>query len=97
MTAPEPAGALATDEVRIVAVDDGDPTPVNALLRDGWRLLACGVVERREMDAAGQVTSGARCTFILGRNRAEQVLAAATEVVEAAEAGAAGAGPPAAP
>ena len=97
MTAPEPAGALATDEVRIVAVDDGDPTPVNALLRDGWRLLACGVVERRRVAPDGQPASDARCTFILGRSRAEQVLAAATEVVQAAEAGAAGAEPPAAP
>lgn len=86
MTTASTEGAGA-DEVRIVAVDDGDPAPVNALLGEGWRLLAGGVVERRETDPVGRPTSGARCTFILGRSRAEQVLAAATEIVEAAEAG----------
>ena len=72
------------DEVRIVGVDDGDSAPVNALLAEGWRLLACGVSEQREVRGAG-ATSFARCTFILGRARAEQVLAEAAAVVEAVE------------
>ncbi|HET8629701.1 MAG TPA: hypothetical protein VFL91_19960 [Thermomicrobiales bacterium] len=70
MTTASTEGAGA-DEVRIVAVDDGDPAPVNALLGEGWRLLACGVVERRETDPVGRPTSGARCTCILGRSRGE--------------------------
>lgn len=85
MAAPEPMEGLDADEVRIVEVDDGDAAPVNALLRQGWRLLACGVVERRAVDNSAQPTSGGRCTFILGRRRAEQILAAATAVVEAVE------------
>lgn len=76
------------DEVRVLYVDDGDVTAVNALLHEGWRLLACGVAEQREVSPAGAASSFARCAFILGRSRSEQVLAEATAVVEAAEEGA---------
>ena len=71
------------DEVQIVDVEDGDPTPVNTLLRAGWHLLACGVAEQRLVRPSGEAVSVARCTFILGRNGAEQVLEEAVAIVEA--------------
>lgn len=77
--------SVSADEVRVVHVDDGDATPVNTLLDEGWRLLACGVAEQREVRATGVATSFARCAFILGRARGEHVLEEATAVVEAAE------------
>lgn len=76
--------SVTADEVRVVYVDDGDTSPVNALLDEGWRLLACGVAEQREVGAAGVTRSFARCAFILGRARGEHVLEEATAVVEAA-------------
>lgn len=63
---------------------------VNALQREGWRLLACGVVERRTVDQESQPASGAHCAFILGRSRAEQALAAADRGRRGGGAGAAG-------
>lgn len=79
-------GMQGVDEVRIVAVDDGDPALVNVLLKEGWRLLACGVTENRRVGLGGDVTSIVRCTFILGRNGAEHLMAEATAIVEAVEA-----------
>jgi len=76
-------GHAEADEVRIVNVDDGDVTEVNALLDEGWRLLACGVAEHRDITYQGAVHSTARCAFILGRRRGEHVLDEAAAVVEA--------------
>lgn len=56
-------------------------------MTEGWRLLACGVAEQREVSPAGVARRFARCAFILGRSRSEHVLAEATAVVEAAEEG----------
>jgi len=75
------------DEVRVVHVADADVAAINGALDAGWRLLACGVAERREVTAAGAVCSAPRCTFILGRSRGEQVLAEAVPSPVGEEAG----------